>query len=78
MPCKRKTEKRLGFPFLKTRSFNFQPFWNNLSQKLGVIYDEFVPLPIRIKKSHLCFEDFKMILLFQNFASFKISPCSLD
>ena len=45
-----KTEKRLGFPFLKTRSFNFQPFWNNLSQKLGIIYDEFGPLPIRIKK----------------------------
>ena len=50
MPFKRKTEKRLGFPFLKNRSFNFEPFWNNLSQKLGVIYDEFGPLPIKIKK----------------------------
>ena len=50
MPFKRKTEKRLGFPSLKTRSFNFEPFWNNLSQKLGVIYDEFGPLPIKIKK----------------------------
>ena len=49
MPFKRNTEKRLGLPFLKTRSFNFQPFWNNLSQKFGVIYDEFGPLPIRIK-----------------------------
>ena len=53
MPFKRKTEKRLGFPFLKTRSFNFQLFWNNLSQKLGEIYDEFGPLPVRIKKSSL-------------------------
>ena len=51
MPFKRKAEKRMGFPFLKTRSFNFQPFWNTLSQKLGVIYDEFGPLAIRIKKS---------------------------
>ena len=50
MPFKRKTEKRLGFLFLKTKSFDFQPFWNNLSQKLGVIYDEFGPLPIKIKK----------------------------
>ena len=40
----------MGFPFLKTRSFNFQPFWNNLSQKLEAIYDEFGLLPIRIKK----------------------------
>ena len=53
MSFKRKTEKRLGFPFLKTRSFKFQLFWNNLSQKLGVIYDEFSPLPIRIYKSSL-------------------------
>ena len=50
MPFKSKTEKRSGFSFLKTRSFNFQTFWNNLSQKLEVIYDEFVPLTIRIKK----------------------------
>ena len=50
MPFKSKTEKRLGFPFLKTRSLYFQPFWNNLSQMLGVIYDEFGPLPIRIKR----------------------------
>ena len=78
MSFKRKTEKRLGFLFLKTKSFDFQPFWNNLSQKLGVIYDEFGPLPIRIKKVHLCFEGFKMILLLQNFATLKISPCSLD
>ena len=74
---KRKTERRLGFPFLKTRSFNFQPFWNILSQKLGVIYDEFGSLPIRIKKV-ICFEDFKMILLLQNFANLKVSACSLD
>ena len=78
MRFKRETEKWLGFPFLKTRSFIFKPFWNNLSQKLGVIYDEFGPLPIRIKKSHLCFEDFKMILLLQNLANLKISPCSLN
>ena len=52
MSFKRKREKRLGFPFLKTISFHFQLFWN-LSQKLGVIYDEFGPLPIRIKKSSL-------------------------
>ena len=45
---------------------------------MGVIYDEFGPLPIRIKKSHLCFEDFKMILLLQNLANLKISPCSLN
>ena len=50
MLFKRKTEKRLGIPFLKTRNFNVQPFWNNLSQKLGVIYDEFGLLPVRIKK----------------------------
>ena len=50
MLYKRETEKKLGFPFLKTRSFNFQPFWNNLSQKLGVNYDVFGPLPVRIKK----------------------------
>ena len=50
MSFKRKTEKRLAFPFLKTRSFKFQLFWNNLSQKLGVIYDEFSPLPIWIIK----------------------------
>ena len=49
MSFKSKTGKRLGFPFLKTRNFNFQQFWNNLSQKLGVIYDEFGFLPIRIK-----------------------------
>ena len=49
MLYKRETEKKLGFPFLKTRSFNFQPFWNNLSQKLGVNY-VFGPLPVRIKK----------------------------
>ena len=75
MPFKRKTEKRLGFPFLKTRSFNFQPFWN--FQKLGVVYDEVGPLPIRIKKV-ICFGDLKMILLLQNFANLKILPCSLD
>ena len=46
MSFKWKTEKRLDFPFLKTRSFNFQPFWNNLSQKLGVIYNEFGPLQL--------------------------------
>ena len=50
MPFKSKTEERSGFSFLETRSFNFQPLWNNLSQKLKVIYDEFVPLTIRIKK----------------------------
>ena len=50
MPFKRKTEKKLGFPFLKTKKFNFQPFRNNLSQKLGVIYAEFGPLPLSIKK----------------------------
>ena len=50
MPFKSKTEKRSGFSFLKTRNFNFQTFWNNLSQKLEVIYDEFVPLTISIKK----------------------------
>ena len=50
MLYKKETEKKLGFPFLKTRSFNFQPFWNNLSQKLGVNYDVFGPLPVRIKK----------------------------
>ena len=50
MSFKRKTEKRLGFPFLKTRYFNFQSFWNDLSQNMGVIYDEFDPLSIRIKK----------------------------
>ena len=43
----------------KTRSFNFQLFGNNLSQKLGAIYDEFGPMPIRIRKSHLCFVDFR-------------------
>ena len=53
MRFKTKTGKRLGFPFLKTKSFNFKPFGNNLSQKLGVIYDEFGPLPVRIKKSSL-------------------------
>ena len=53
MLFKRETEKRLDFPFLKTGGFNFQLFWNNLSQKLEVIYDEFGPLPIRIKKSSL-------------------------
>ena len=77
MPFKRKTEKKSGFPFLKTRSFKFQPLWNNLSQTLGVIYEEFGPLPIRIKNV-ICFEDFKMILLLQNFANLKISPCNLD
>ena len=50
MPFKSKTEKRLGFLFLKTRSFNIQPFWNNVSKKLEVIYDEFGPLPIKTKK----------------------------
>ena len=50
MPFNSKTEKRLGFSFLKIRSSNFQPFWNNLSQKLGVTYDKFDALPIRIKK----------------------------
>ena len=49
MPFKRKTEKKMCFPFLKTRSFNLQPFWYNLSQNLGVIYGEFGPLPITIK-----------------------------
>ena len=77
MHCKRKTEKRLGFPFLKTRSCNFQSFCHNLSQKLGVTYDEFGPLLIRIKK-FICFEGFNMILLLQNFTNLKISPCSLD
>ena len=48
-----KTEKKLGFSFLKTRSFNFQSFWKSLSQNLEVIYDEFGPLQIRIKKSSL-------------------------
>ena len=43
MPFKRETEKKLSFPFLKTRSFDFQLFGNNLSQKLGVIHDEFGP-----------------------------------
>lgn len=47
---KTKTEKRLGFLFLETRSFNFKSFWNNLSQTYGVIYDEFGALPCRIKK----------------------------
>ena len=53
MKKKKKTEKRVGFLFLKTRSSNFQPFWNNLSQKLGVSYNEFGPLPLRIKKPSL-------------------------
>ena len=48
MTLKRKTEKGVGFLFLRTRSFNFQPFWNNLSQKLGVSYNEFGPLPLGI------------------------------
>ena len=64
MPFKRKTEKRLDFPFLKIKSFN-QSFWNNLSQNLGVVYDEFGPLPIRIKSQnvvakHWKFEDFTL------------------
>ena len=63
MPFKRKTGKRLDFPFLKTKSFN-QSFWNNLSQNLGVVYDEFGPLPITIKS--------------QNVENLKTSPCSLD
>ena len=50
MSFESKTEKRLGFPFLKTRSFNFQSFWNDSTQNLEVIYDEFDPLPTRIKK----------------------------
>ena len=28
-------KKRLGFPFLKIRNFNFQTFWNNSSKKVG-------------------------------------------
>ena len=51
LPFKRKTGKKTAFPFLKTRSFNFMPLMNNLNQKVRVIYDEFGPLPIRIKKS---------------------------
>ena len=77
MPFKRQTEKRLGFPFLRTISFNFQPFWNNLSQKLGVFDDGFGLLSFRIERV-ICFEDFKMVLLLQNFANLKILPCSLD
>ena len=50
MPFKKKIEKILGFPFIKTRRFSFQRIWNNLNQKSGVIYDELGPLPIRIKK----------------------------
>ena len=49
-PLKGKQEKKLAFPFLKTRSFNFMPFVNNLNQKVRTIYDEFGLLSIRIKK----------------------------
>ena len=41
---------------------------------MGVIYEYFGPLPIRIKKS----SNFKMIHLLQNFINLKISPSSLD
>ena len=80
MPFKSKTEKRLGFSFLKTRSFSFQTFWNNLSQNLGELSssDQFGPMPIRSKKSYLCFGGLKMIILLQNFANLKILTCSLD
>ena len=50
MSYKSETDKKLGFPFLKIIRFNFQPFWNNLSQKLGVNYDVFGHLPVRIKE----------------------------
>ena len=61
MLFKRKTGKRLAFPFLKTRRFNFQLFWNNLSQM------SLVPCQLGLKKSgdpfvaKLCqFEDFTL------------------
>ena len=71
---KRKTETRLAFPFLKTRSFDLQPLWKGES-KLWWVWS---PCQLGEKKSSLFLRTFKVIVLLQKLANLKIWSYSLD